>query len=100
MSDSDIAGAASALGLLRPRVKADAEPIFRAAKGRLDDGAQKLADSQKQFDDLVKQHEEYAAELDHDLSGLDPGLAIPRDNVWLDHNRLTGSERLLDWVLG
>src|SRR5207253_4172693 len=36
--ESQIAGAASALQLLHHKVKADAEPIYQAAKGRLADG--------------------------------------------------------------
>ena len=69
-AESDIAGAASALQTLSKKLAAD--PIYQAARGRLDDGSQKLADSRKTFDDLVKQHEEYAVELDHDLTGEDP----------------------------
>ena len=55
--ESQIAGAASALQLLHHKVKADAEPIYQAAKGRLADGAQKLTASRGTFDALVKQHE-------------------------------------------
>src|SRR5258708_7261648 len=71
-AESDLAGAASALASLAHKIKPAAEPVYRAAKGRLDDGHQKLLDSRKTFDDLVKRHEEYAAEMDHDLGGLDP----------------------------
>jgi len=71
-AESQIAGAASALQLLNRKVKADAEPIYQTAKGRLADGAQKLTASRETFDGLVKQHEAYGAELDQDLGGLDP----------------------------
>src|SRR4051812_21696203 len=49
-AESDIAGAASALQLLSRKVRPDAEPIYRTAKGRLGDGAQKLAASRQTFD--------------------------------------------------
>ena len=75
-AESDLAGAASALAALAHKVKPEADPIYQAAKGRLDDGHQKLADSRKTFEDLVKQHEEYAAELDHDLGGEDPDVVM------------------------
>jgi adenylate cyclase len=71
-AESDIAGAASALATLARNVKPEAEPIYKAARGRLDDGAQKLSASRQQFEELTKEHEEYATELDHDLVGLDP----------------------------
>ena len=74
--ESQIAGAASALQLLHHKVKADAEPIYQAAKGRLADGAQKLTASRGTFDALVKQHEAYGAELDQDLGGLDPDAVM------------------------
>jgi adenylate cyclase len=81
-AESDIAGADSALGGLLHRVAPAAEPIYKAARGRLGDGAQKLTAARKLFDELVKQHQEYAAELDHDLGGLDPdevmGEAVAR----------------------
>src|SRR5438067_661317 len=69
-AESDIAGAASAVQSLARKLSGD--PVYQAARGRLDDGHQKLADSRKLFEELIKQHEEYAAELDHDLGGLDP----------------------------
>ena len=75
-AESDLAGAASALSGLAHKLKPGAEPIYQAARGRLDDGHQKLADSRKTFEDLVKQHEEYAAELDHDLGGEDPDVVM------------------------
>ena len=58
-AESDIAGAVSALGGLAHKVKPESEAVYQAARGRLDDGHQKLADSRKTFDDLVKQHEEF-----------------------------------------
>ena len=75
-TESEIAGAASALQLLNRKVKPDAEPIYQTAKGRLADGAQKLAASRETFDTLVKQHEAYGAELDHDLGGQDPDTVM------------------------
>ena len=39
-AEADIAGAASALQLLNRKVKPEAEPIYRTAKGRLGHGAQ------------------------------------------------------------
>jgi adenylate cyclase len=71
-AESDIAGAASALKQLSREVKPDGDPIYKAARGRLDDGAQKLSASRAQFDELVKRNQEFASELDHDLEGLDP----------------------------
>ena len=75
-AESDIAGAASALKQLSREVKTDGEPIYRAARGRLDDGAQKLAASRSQFEELVKRNQEFASELDHDLEGLDPDTIL------------------------
>jgi adenylate cyclase len=75
-AEADIAGAASALQLLNRKVKPDAEPIYRTAKGRLGDGAQKLAASRETFDGLIKQHEAYGAELDQDLGGKDPDTVM------------------------
>ena len=71
-AESDIAGAASAMQLLNRKVKPDAAPIYQTARGRLADGAQKLAASRDTFAALVRQHEEFGAELDHDLGGHDP----------------------------
>src|SRR4051812_5050945 len=97
-AESDIAGAASALQLLSRKVRPDAEPIYRTAKGRLGDGAQKLAASRQTFDLLIRQHEAYAAELDHDLGGQDPdevmGEAVARaaDKLVLGAVLLTAPE--------
>src|SRR5438067_12678691 len=75
-TESEIAGAASALQLLGHKVRPDAELIYQTAKGRLADGAQKLAASRETFDTLVKQHEAFGAELDHDLGGQDPDTVM------------------------
>ena len=75
-AESDLAGAASALAGLGRKITPGAEPIYQAARGRLEDGHQKLADSRKTFEELVKQHEAYAAELDHDLGGEDPDVVM------------------------
>ncbi|MCA1828377.1 MAG: CHASE2 domain-containing protein [Myxococcales bacterium] len=89
-AESDIAGAASALqGLSR---KLGNDPVYQAARGRLDDGHQKLADSRKTFEDLVKQHEEYAAELDHDLTGADP------DELMGDAVARAAAKTVIGWV--
>ena len=77
-ADSDIAGAASALGTLRHELKPGAELVYRVVKGRLEDGRQKVADSRQQFDALVKEHAAYADELDRELSGLDPDQALAK----------------------
>jgi adenylate cyclase len=75
-AESDIAGAASALRSLSRAVKPEGDPIYKAARGRLDDGAQKLSASRSQFDELVKRNQEFASELDHDLEGLDPDTIL------------------------
>jgi adenylate cyclase len=75
-AESDLAGAASALAGLRRKLEPGAEPVYKAAKGRLDDGHQKLLESRKLFDELVKEHEAYAAEMDHDLTGADPDVVM------------------------
>jgi len=75
-AEADIAGAASALQLLNRKVKPEAEPIYRTAKGRLGDGAQKLASSRETFAALVKQHQAYGAELDQDLGGQVPDTVM------------------------
>ncbi len=75
-AESDIAGAASALSTLAREVKPEAEPIYKAARGRLEDGAQKLSASRQQFQELAKAHEEYASELDHDLVGFAPDKVL------------------------
>ncbi len=81
-AEADISGAASALSSLRGKVKPEAEPIYTTARGRLDDGKQKLTDSKSEFETLVNEHAAYAAELDHDLAGVDPdhvlGQAVAR----------------------
>ena len=81
-AEADIAGAASALSSLRGKVEPAAEPIYTTARGRLDDGRQKLTDSKSVFEALVNEHAAYAAELDHDLAGVDPdrvfGQAVAR----------------------
>ncbi|HUJ26227.1 MAG TPA: adenylate/guanylate cyclase domain-containing protein [Myxococcales bacterium] len=97
-AESDIAGAASALQTLAREVKPGSEPIYQTAKGRLDDGAQKLSATKQAFDDLVKAHEAYAQELDHDLNGQDPdtvmGEAVARaaDKLVLGMIMLTAPE--------
>ena len=97
-AESDIAGAASALQTLAREVKPGSEPIYQTAKGRLDDGAQKLSATKQVFDDLVKAHDAYAQELDHDLNGQDPdtvmGEAVARaaDRVVLGMIMLTQPE--------
>ncbi len=91
-AESDLAGAASALASLAHKIKPAAEPVYRAAKGRLDDGHQKLLDSRKTFDDLVKRHEEYAAEMDHDLGGLDP------DEVLGEAVQRAAGKTVIGWV--
>jgi len=75
---ADIAGASSALDDLGHEVKASGEPIYRTAKGRLDDGKTKLLASQSEFEVLEKQHQTYASELDGELGGLDPDAALGR----------------------
>ena len=75
-AESDLAGAASALQTLRSQVQPAAQPIYQAARGRLDDGHQKLKESRQVFENLVKQHEEYASEMDHDLTGADPDVVM------------------------
>ncbi len=81
-AESEISGAASALGFLSRKVEPDAEPIYATAKGRLEDGKQKVTAVKTLLASLLKQHEEYAAELDHDLTGNDPdhelGAAVGR----------------------
>ncbi len=81
-AEADISGAASALAALHGKFRPDAEPIYKAARGRLDDGKQKLTDSKSVFEALVNEHAAYAAELDHDLAGVDPdhvlGQALAR----------------------
>ncbi|HZX96488.1 MAG TPA: adenylate/guanylate cyclase domain-containing protein [Myxococcales bacterium] len=97
-AESAIAGAASALQLLKREVKPEAGPIYQTAKGRLADGAQKLTASRGAFDTLIRQHEEYGAELDHDLGGDDPdtvmGEAVARaaDKVVIGVVMLTSAE--------
>ena len=89
-AESDIAGAASAVQSLARRLSGD--PVYQAARGRLDDGHQKLADSRKLFEELIKQHEEYAAELDHDLGGLDP------DQVMGESVARAAGKTVIGWV--
>jgi adenylate cyclase len=97
-AESDIAGAASALELLNRKVRPDAEPIYQTARGRLGDGAQKLAALRETLDAMVKQHEAYGAELDQDLGGEDPdtvmGQAVARvaDKLVLGVVMLTAPE--------
>ncbi len=91
-AESDLAGAASALSGLRHKLEPEAEPIYKAAKGRLDDGHQKLLESRKRFDELVKQHEEYATEMDHDLVGLDP------DHVMGESVARAGNRTVIGWI--
>ncbi|TMA28257.1 MAG: adenylate/guanylate cyclase domain-containing protein [Deltaproteobacteria bacterium] len=91
-ADSDLAGAASALLALGTRVKPGAEPIYKTAKGRLEDGRSKVIASKEQFDQLIREHHEYAAELDHDLTGLDP------DTVMGEAVKRAGSRIAIGWV--
>ena len=73
-AETDIAGGRSALEGLSRSLKSD--PGLVAARGRLGDGVQKLADSKKLFDSLVKEHAAYAAELDQDLQGASPDAVL------------------------
>ncbi len=75
-AEGEIAGAASALGALAHKVKPGAEPIYKTAKGRLEDGKQKINDSKAQFEAMVQEHDAYAKELDQDLVGLDPDAVL------------------------
>lgn len=75
-AESDIAGAASALSGLSHKVKPGAEPIYQTARGRLDDGRQKLSAARTLFEELVSQHDAYARELDHSPEGLDPDVVL------------------------
>ena len=76
--DTDIAGAASALSGLNGKVSPEGEPFYKVARGRLEDGKSKVADTKAQLEALVKEHAAYAAELDQDVEGLDPDQALAR----------------------
>jgi adenylate cyclase len=89
-AESDLAGARSALSALK--VKPDADPVYRTARGRLEDGLGKLTASKEQFQDLVRQHSEYAAEMDHDLTGADP------DSVMGEAVKRASSKAVIGWV--
>jgi adenylate cyclase len=97
-AESDIAGAGSALRLLDRKVRPDAEPIYQTARGRLQDGEQKLGAMREILETMVKQHEAYGAELDQDLGGEDPdavmGQAVARaaDKLVLGVVMLTAPE--------
>jgi adenylate cyclase len=75
-AEADLAGSVSALDGLRPRLKPGAEPIYRAARGRLDDGRRKLAEAKEQFGELVKEHAAYAVELERSLNELNADRAF------------------------
>lgn len=68
----DVAGASSALDTLARKVQPGSEPVYRTAKGRLDDGKAKLLASKGDFEGLQRLHEAYAHELAQELEGLDP----------------------------
>jgi adenylate cyclase len=96
-AESDVSGAQSALEALRGKVAPGAEPIYKTAKGRLEDGLKKLSASKDDFDALEKLHEAYAGELDLELSGLDPDQVLAKSikesgKVVLGWVALTGSE--------
>ncbi len=74
--DTDIGGAASALSGLSGNVTEAGEPFFKVARGRLEDGKGKIAEAKTQLEALVKEHAAYAAELDHDVEGLDPDQVL------------------------
>jgi adenylate cyclase len=76
--DAAIEGAASALRGLNGKVSPEAESFYTAARGRLDDGKSKIADTKAALESLVKEHGSYAAELDHDVEGLDPDRVLAR----------------------
>src|SRR5258708_1190252 len=75
-AEADIAGSVSALDGLRARLKPGAEPIYRAARGRLDDGRQKLAEAKEQLGELVKEHAAYAVELEGSVKELNADRAF------------------------
>jgi len=75
-ADANVAGAASALQALRTEVKPGGDALFRAVKGRLEDGRRALADSRRRFESLVKEHAAYAVELEREVAGLDPDHAL------------------------
>ena len=55
-AEADISGAASALSSLHGKVRPDADPVYNTARGRLDDGKQKLTESRSVFEALVNEH--------------------------------------------
>ncbi len=69
---ADVAGAASALESLSHDIKPTGDPIYRTARGRLEDGKTKLGAAQSDFELLAKQDEGLAKELDAELLGQDP----------------------------
>src|SRR5713101_3516391 len=75
-ADANVAGAASALQALRAELKPGGDALFRAVKGRLEDGRRALADSRRRFEALVKEHAAYAVELEREVAGLDPDHAL------------------------
>jgi adenylate cyclase len=91
-AESDIDGAASALSALSGRIKPEFEPIYKTARGRLDDGRSKITASKEQFEQLVREHQEYAAELDHDLTGADP------DTVMGEAVKRASAKSVIGWV--
>jgi adenylate cyclase len=89
-AESDIAGAQSALSTLRPTPAT--ELVYKTAKGRIEDGRAKLAASKEQFEELIREHKEYASELDHDLTGADP------DSVMGQAVKRAASKVVIGWV--
>ena len=88
---ADIAGGASALDDLSSRLKPGAAPIFNTAKGRIDDGRQKLAQAKDQFDALVKEHASYARELEQSTKRL------TADRAFADAIRRSGKV-VVGWI--
>ena len=91
-ADNDIAGASSALAALSRKIVPGAEPLYNTAKGRLDDAHTIVSGSKQLFDDLVRQHAEFAAELDHDLTGADP------DAVMGEAVRRAADKTVIGWI--
>jgi adenylate cyclase len=91
-AEADVAGAASALRSLSRDVRSSGQPVYKAARGRLDDGAQKLSASKAQFEEMAKRDREFASELDHELDGLDP------DTILGASIAKVASRTLIGWV--
>ena len=75
-AEADLAGSVSALDGLHPRLKPGAEPVYRAARGRLDDGRRKLAQAKDQLGELAKEHAAYAVELERSAKDLNADRAF------------------------